>query len=186
MTSDKDDALALALAVRDLAVVLERYRTDIARRYSVKPNEIAALGYLFIDGPVTVSELASELGITSASATEMVDRLDNAGFAQRQPHPTDRRKRLVGLTPDGVQAADAYYHDLGTQLHAMYSTLTPSQRDGVGEFLRRVVADLADASNPVTPPDRIAAAEPTNVIDGFGRTSPIRSSTTDQSSIGIG
>jgi DNA-binding MarR family transcriptional regulator len=164
--SEQNEALALALAVRNFALTLERYRTDIARQFAVGPTEIVALGHLFIEGSVTVSELAGELGITSASATEMVDRLENIGFAQRQPHPNDRRKRLVGLTPEGEHAATVFYSDLASQLRAAYTTLTPSQRDGVNEFLNRVAADLAGPSDPIAALACVDAAKPPEVVDG--------------------
>lgn len=65
----------------------------------------------------------------------MVDRLENTGLAERQPHPTDRRKRFVELTLDGEQATRAIYSDLGGQLHAIYAQLRPNQQDGVEKFL---------------------------------------------------
>jgi DNA-binding MarR family transcriptional regulator len=97
--------------------------------------------------PLTVSELATGLAVTSASATEMVG-LENTGFAERQPHPTDRRKRFVALTPDGEQATRATYSDLGGQLHAISAQLRPNRQDGVAKFLSQVSADLACPSLP--------------------------------------
>jgi MarR family transcriptional regulator, organic hydroperoxide resistance regulator len=78
----------------------------------------------------------------------MVDRLENTGLAERQPHPTDRRKRFVELTLDGEQATRAIYSDLGGQLHAIYAQLRPNQQDGVEKFLSQVSADLACPSLP--------------------------------------
>lgn len=143
MNSGQDQALALALAVRGFVVVVERYRADIAHHHAVGATEIVALGHLFTHGPLTVSELAKELAITRASATEMVDRLESTGFAERQPHPTDRRKRFVGLTADGERFTRAAYRDLGSQLHAIYAKLSPAQQQGVEKFLGQVTADLA-------------------------------------------
>lgn len=143
MESREKQALSLALSVRDFVLRVERYRADIARHHDVGSTEIVALGHLFVQGPLTVGELARELDITSASATEVVDRLENAGFAERQPHPTDRRKRFVGLTPLGIQVTRAFYSDFGCQLHAIYEQLSPSQQDGIEKFLGQVAADLA-------------------------------------------
>ena len=118
---------SLALAVRGLVIAAERYRTHTARhQLGVGPTEIVALGYLYTEGPLTAAELATRLQITSPSATELVDRLEKTTYAQRQPNPKDRRKRLVTLTDHGHQAIHAVFNNLGDELAEIYTAFTPT------------------------------------------------------------
>ena len=51
-----------------------------------------------------VQELRQELRITVGAASKLADRLEKEGFAQRQPHPSDRRSSLIALSPAGERA----------------------------------------------------------------------------------
>ena len=61
-------------------------------------------------GGTRVSELALQARVTKQSAAFLVEQLESAGYVERVPDPTDRRARLVRLTPRAqrvAQAADA-------------------------------------------------------------------------------
>ncbi|MEE4024134.1 MarR family transcriptional regulator [Gordonia sp. PKS22-38] len=51
-------------------------------------------------GSKTAGELARHLGITTASTTTMIDRLERAGFVTRTRDPQDRRRVAVQLVDD--------------------------------------------------------------------------------------
>jgi DNA-binding MarR family transcriptional regulator len=55
--------------------------------------------------PMSMSELASMLGIDRPNATVLVDDLEKQGLVERRPHPTDRRAKLVETTAKGKQLA---------------------------------------------------------------------------------
>lgn len=57
-------------------------------------------------GFTTMTRLASEVSLTSGGVTRMVDRLEEAGYAERSSCPTDRRSVYVHLTPAGVAKVD--------------------------------------------------------------------------------
>lgn len=91
----------LTLAVRDLVLAVDRYRARAGQRRGLSPNAVTALAHLHLEGPQTPTELARRLDITTASATELVDRLQRDDHVGRRPHPTDRRRLLVELTATG-------------------------------------------------------------------------------------
>jgi MarR family transcriptional regulator for hemolysin len=53
--------------------------------------------------PLSQTELAHRLVVEDPTVVAMVDRLVKAGFAARVPSQTDRRVKLVVLTPAGNQ-----------------------------------------------------------------------------------
>ncbi len=64
-------------------------------------RDIAALQLLVVLGPLRASHLAATLGISRAAATRLIDNLERAGLAHREPDPRDRRAVLVHATQTG-------------------------------------------------------------------------------------
>ncbi|GGE78709.1 MarR family winged helix-turn-helix transcriptional regulator [Priestia taiwanensis] len=52
-------------------------------------------------------ELAEHLGITKQAVSKMVDYLEKSGYVMRQPHPTDKRGKIIVLTERGQLAIKA-------------------------------------------------------------------------------
>jgi DNA-binding MarR family transcriptional regulator len=62
------------------------------------------------EGPMTLRQLAEANGVDAPYATLIVDKLEAHGLVERQPHPDDRRRKLVTLTTaghDAIATADA-------------------------------------------------------------------------------
>jgi DNA-binding MarR family transcriptional regulator len=55
--------------------------------------------------PMTLTEIAEGHGIDASYATIIVDKLEGLGLVERTPHPDDRRRKLVSLTPSGLDVA---------------------------------------------------------------------------------
>lgn len=72
-------------------------------------------------GFLTMTQLGSEVSLTSGGITRLVDRLVEAGYVERRDCPTDRRSVFVALTPAGVakvEEATAVHLD-GIDRHLM-------------------------------------------------------------------
>jgi DNA-binding MarR family transcriptional regulator len=52
-------------------------------------------------GRLTMSQLGTEISLTSGGITRLVDRMTEAGMVERQVCPSDRRSTYVALTPEG-------------------------------------------------------------------------------------
>jgi DNA-binding MarR family transcriptional regulator len=62
------------------------------------------------EGPLTLRDIAEFTGVDAPYATVIVDSLEARGLVERTPHPGDRRRKLVTLTPAGQQAAARASH----------------------------------------------------------------------------
>ncbi|WP_396667182.1 MarR family winged helix-turn-helix transcriptional regulator [Microbacterium sp. R86528] len=86
-----------AMRVYRAADVAMRRRTR--NEMAMGDNELLALRLILRqDGKgtrTTPSEVASYLGITTASTTSLLDRLERSGHVERRPHPTDRRRVVL-------------------------------------------------------------------------------------------
>jgi DNA-binding MarR family transcriptional regulator len=86
----------------DFIVATAPQRNRYIGESGLTPNDARALSSLGSEGR-TMGSLAEEWKCDASTATWIVDRLEQRGLAQRRPHPTDRRARLVVLTPAGVR-----------------------------------------------------------------------------------
>jgi DNA-binding MarR family transcriptional regulator len=53
------------------------------------------------DAPLTLRALAESMGTDAPAATVMVNDLEARGLVRREPHPEDKRAKVVSLTPEG-------------------------------------------------------------------------------------
>ena len=65
-------------------------------------SQIGAL-FLIHRGSSSVSDIAEELGITNAAASQMLERMVQQNLILRSEDPNDRRVKQVMLTDDGRQ-----------------------------------------------------------------------------------
>lgn len=96
------DARALSHGLDQLTAWLRRQIPA-----TLSSSTITALDRLRAEGPLRVSELAAREAITQPGVTLLVNRLAEAGLAERVPDPTDRRAALVRITPAGEAALAA-------------------------------------------------------------------------------
>lgn len=64
-------------------------------------SQIGTLMKLRYSGPCGVTEVAGHVGVTNAAASQMVEKLFQAGYLERAEHPDDRRAKQLTLTPKG-------------------------------------------------------------------------------------
>ena len=77
---------------------------------------------------VSVKELARRLGLSLPGASRTVDGLLRRGWLERREDPTDRRMKLVGITPDGRKVIDRIETARLAGLEDYAASLTPEQR----------------------------------------------------------
>ncbi|NKQ55201.1 MarR family transcriptional regulator [Amycolatopsis sp. K13G38] len=87
----------LRLAVVRLNRRLRAQRID----QNVSLTQIAALSTLHKCGALTPGKLAAKEGVQPPSMTRVIAALEDMGFVERSPHPTDGRQSIVALTDAG-------------------------------------------------------------------------------------
>lgn len=117
----------------------------IAAAYGLShQGDLEVLTELDLIGPLTPSELAEDLLLTSGGMTVRLNRLQTAGLIERQPNPHDGRGVLVHLTPAGKDLAeDALITVLQAQTEIVES-LEPTDRNQLSQLLRSFLTGLGD------------------------------------------
>jgi DNA-binding MarR family transcriptional regulator len=146
MTADpnKDDSRREASALsREIWLQMSDLVLDQGRRRKVSE----ALGMSFgrtrairrvARQPISMGELAAALGIDPPNATVLVDDLESQGLVRRQPHPTDRRTKLVEATRKGKALARRAEEILDTPPPGLRSLSTDDL-----DTLRRILKSIS-------------------------------------------
>lgn len=132
---------SLALALRHLVMVGNRFHGALARELGLGPSDLNALGYVYLQGPLTPRQLNRLMEMTSGTVTALLDRLEQAGFVARTVNPRDRRSVHVGITPAG-QRASHWIHD---SFETALTTAVPEIGDLNIEQITSVLTALARA-----------------------------------------
>ncbi len=127
-----------------------RQRTMLARLHqcSQSPAQLHVLGVLREVGPITVSHLASRLGISAPSTSAMVDRLVDARLVVRERGEEDRRIVSVWLAPEGAAALEAAIGGRRGWLQRVLGQLDDAELVETMRVLRRLERALQEAPAP--------------------------------------
>ena len=73
-----------------------------AERIGINPTDLNCLNILSLGGELTAGQLAQATGLTTASITGVVDRLEQAGYVRRERDTSDRRRVVIHLILEPV------------------------------------------------------------------------------------
>ena len=156
--ADAADAAEILREITRIAHLITRARRhDRVRTVAAVPLDRAAvmvLGQLAEAGPVRPGELAARLGVEAPHVTRQVQRLQQAGYADRVPDPGDRRAQLIQLTPAGRAASDRIREAGETGMQAALAHWPPPELHQLATLLHRMVDDFlaySAAEEPAQP-----------------------------------
>jgi len=122
-------------------------------QYQLSPSARGVLAVVEGAGqPLEPSVIAERLVVTSGSMTSLLDNLEKRGLVRRLPHPDDRRKLLIDITPD----AQAVIDELLPMLHArerevIGAALTASEQRTLLRYLAKLQQAAGDAQSTSAP-----------------------------------
>src|SRR5580704_7602637 len=107
------------------------------------PGGLKTLLQLSPDQPVPMRDLGEFFRCDPSYVTSLVDGLEAAGLAERRSHPTDRRVKMVALSPSGVGALAEARKILGQPPDSFAALSTPEL-----VRLRSLLAKLEKSERP--------------------------------------
>lgn len=134
--SGEYDIRTLSLAMRRFVSGTDRWRRLLAAELGIGTTDLAALGFLRVQGPMTPRALSDELAMTTGAITALMDRICGVGYARRVPNPSDRRSLTIELTPEGVDAMQWVYESGETSISNAVDGLLARGAIEVGEVMR--------------------------------------------------
>ena len=85
------------LAMRRAGSIMQLLGQVSAERIGINVTDLNCLNIVALTGPMTAGDLARQTGLTTASITGVLDRLEEGGFIRRERDPKDRRRVIVNL-----------------------------------------------------------------------------------------
>jgi DNA-binding MarR family transcriptional regulator len=111
-------------------------------------HQASVLDHLDEIEPTTVNELARHMGVTAATMSLALDRLERKGYVERARDSADRRRVQLRLTSAGVRIRDATSVLDPSRVEALLARLSGADRDAAV----RGLALLAGAAQTQPPP----------------------------------
>jgi MarR family transcriptional regulator, 2-MHQ and catechol-resistance regulon repressor len=126
--------LVLTRSHRALSLLAE----ESIRNVGLCLTDFAALEALLHKGPLTISKIQNKVLLASGSMTAAVDRLEKLGLVVRKASPSDRRARVVELTPQGKRLATSCFQQHAKDLEALMSVLSETEKKQAYRSLKKL------------------------------------------------
>jgi DNA-binding MarR family transcriptional regulator len=88
---------AFAASLRRTGSLMQLMGQAAAERIGINATDLNTLNLLSFRGQMTAGQLAKATGLSTASITGVIDRLEEAGFVRRERDAADRRRVVVRL-----------------------------------------------------------------------------------------
>lgn len=137
-----------------------RHVRDPQTQRLLSRHQASILDHLDELEPTTVMDLAGQMGVTAATMSLAIDRLERKGYVVRLKDAKDRRRVHVRLTSAGVRMREANSVLDPTRVLALVARLTDDERtraiEGLG-LLARAAQEHMHASRETVAAERSSA-----------------------------
>lgn len=144
-------------AVRDYRAAETQVRRRTQDSMGMNENDLLAMRYLMqarqAGGSLGPKDLSRLLGISTASTTALIDRLERGGYVQRRARPHDRRAWEIVPTGESDHEVRETVGDMHARMIQAAAELSPAEADVVIGFMHRLQEAL-------TPPAATPAPDP--------------------------
>jgi len=122
---------------------IERASVDTRDQLGISQGELKILLRL-TRGARSQGDIAKSLLVSTGTMTNQLDKLQASGFVVRSPDPTDRRGKLVDMTPLGRETLDNYVNVQAKRERQLVSGLSPHEKSELNTLLRKLLASVRD------------------------------------------
>ncbi len=152
---DRKGANAAAVRSTDLSLLLMKMTTEFHRMQEERARDFysaglrsshAAVLFYLVERPHRLSELSELNRMRPQSMVKLVNELEDLGYVERVPDPSDSRAKLIQFTPKGKQVS-AISRDATNEIYSIYSNIV-GEKDlrhmltTMSRLLRALDADL--------------------------------------------
>nr|BBH87602.1 putative HTH-type transcriptional regulator YcgE [Thermosporothrix sp. COM3] len=109
----------------------------IGERAGLHATDLQCLNLLSSLGPMTAGTLAKRTGLTTGAVTRVIDRLEKAGYVQRERSERDRRTVLIRPQPKMAELDAFFERYLQQAWSELYESYGPHELAIILDFLRK-------------------------------------------------
>jgi DNA-binding MarR family transcriptional regulator len=109
----------------------------VADELGLHPVDLQCLNLITLASePLTPGQIARSAGLATSTTTRVLDRLENAGYIERDRDPVDRRKVLIRPDPGKLAPLSGLYHAQSAGLTRITDGLSDGELASVLRFLQ--------------------------------------------------
>jgi DNA-binding MarR family transcriptional regulator len=114
-------------------IVMHHSMRNLFRYIKSKGLTMPQIGAMFhaSKGTTNVSHIGDDMGVTSAAASQVLERLVQSGLIIRSEDPNDRRVKQIMLTETGQQLLQDSIHARVSWMNKLSDTLAPDEKEQV-------------------------------------------------------
>ena len=109
--------------------------SHFAKSTGLSMSQFSILMQLHDKGPCGLSEISERFDVTAAAASQLVDKLVQAGYLARTEDPTDRRAKLLTLSDKGKELINQGTEERHRWMDDLAATLSADDQKKVAEAL---------------------------------------------------
>jgi DNA-binding MarR family transcriptional regulator len=107
--------------------------------FDITPVQFAILNALIADPGEDQVTLAGKVAFDAATFGSVIGRLEAKGWVRREPDAHDRRRKLLWITPEGEQAAQAMKRAVAKAQTRILGPLETTERQQLVQLLNKLV-----------------------------------------------
>lgn len=130
--------------LRQIAGIVRRRGRMLVEKYGITPPQLDALIILNKDGELTIGDLSCRLYLAYSTTTDLVDRLERAGFVARYRDTEDRRVVRVRLQEYGATMIEDLLDARRAYLADVLESVDKDEKRRVLEVLDMLSAKMND------------------------------------------
>jgi DNA-binding MarR family transcriptional regulator len=134
---------ATRAALRRLTTEIDALDARAARHAGVHRTDLHCLDLLTSRGPLSPSELARAMSLTSGGISIALGRLERAGYVRRVPNPDDRRGVVVEATELTRRRGREFFGPLAAIEREILTRYRPRELRAIHSFLDELAARIA-------------------------------------------
>src|SRR5216683_1814549 len=139
-----DLELSFGFLVNDVARLFGRRFDHNGRRLGLTRAQCRTLGYLARNEGINQAGMADLLEIRPMTLVRQIDRMEEAGWIERRPDPTDRRARRLFLTAKARPILGRIWNVANETRDEALALLSPDEAEILIDLLCRVHTTLSD------------------------------------------
>jgi len=120
-----------------------------ARENGLSMSHLGAIFHIHRKGSSGVTELGDHLGVTSAAASQMLERLVQQDLILRTEDPNDRRVKQIVLTDKGYRVLEESIHARQGWLDDLAETLSVGEKETIMAALNLLIDGVNHLTEPI-------------------------------------
>lgn len=127
-----------------LGPAFTRWAESHMHQKGLTPQRVQLMALLMENGPMMMSALRNELGVTATNITALVDALEKDRMVARKAHPRDRRATMIEITPKAEKRMTESCSEFKERVSELFSGFTPAEQQQFRHLLERMRGALVE------------------------------------------